>query len=286
MTRPTQARVAAGDLRLPASQARTSCGFCAATYGQPGTCQHLPGRRASLQGDLAGFRQEDHRQPRWLLDLRLLGGQARHLAGSMCRLAVQSVLARPSWNISALARALAAAATASSRSISRAQAAEHGGVLPGVRAPGLLRGVPESPHSEAGQIVDAGHGEPRGGGMARGRLSTRRDPGAGSGRGSARRAACRVTVRWLIPSPSWPSWPATCFTPRSWAARLSRRSRGWPSAGASQPLDACHRRKVWPVTSVTARVPGETTGSLARSDSLLFAPPVSGFRAVNVQLNW
>jgi hypothetical protein len=39
MTRPTQARVAAGDLRLPASQARTSCGFCAATYGQPGTCQ-------------------------------------------------------------------------------------------------------------------------------------------------------------------------------------------------------------------------------------------------------
>ncbi len=55
------------------------------------------------------------------MDVRVLGGRARHLAGAMCRLAVQSVLARPSWNISALARALAAAATASSRSISRAR---------------------------------------------------------------------------------------------------------------------------------------------------------------------
>ena len=45
--------------------------------------------------------------------------KACHLAGSMCRFAVQRVLARPFWNISALARASAAAATASSRSISR-----------------------------------------------------------------------------------------------------------------------------------------------------------------------
>jgi hypothetical protein len=35
--------------------------------------------------------------------------KARHLAGSMCRFAVQRVLARPFWNISALARASAAA---------------------------------------------------------------------------------------------------------------------------------------------------------------------------------
>jgi hypothetical protein len=32
--------------------------------------------------------------------------------------------------------------------------------------------------------------------------------------------------------------------------------------------------------------PGETTGPLARSGSLLFAPRVSGCHAVNVQLNW
>jgi len=30
------------------------------------------------------------------VDVRVLGGRARHLAGAMCRLAVQSVLARPS----------------------------------------------------------------------------------------------------------------------------------------------------------------------------------------------
>ena len=35
--------------------------------------------------------------------------KARHLAGSMCRFAVQRVLASPFWNISALARASAAA---------------------------------------------------------------------------------------------------------------------------------------------------------------------------------
>jgi hypothetical protein len=45
--------------------------------------------------------------------------KARHLAGSMCRFAVQRVLDRPLWNISALARASTAAATASSRSTSR-----------------------------------------------------------------------------------------------------------------------------------------------------------------------
>jgi hypothetical protein len=33
------------------------------------------------------------------------------------------------------------------------------------------------------------------------------------------------------------------------------------------------------------RVPGETAEPLARSDSLPFAPPVSGCHAVNVQLN-
>lgn len=43
--------------------------------------------------------------------------KARDLAGSMCRFAVQSVLAKPFWNISALARASAATVTASSRSI-------------------------------------------------------------------------------------------------------------------------------------------------------------------------
>ena len=35
MTRPTQGRVAAGELRPPASQARTSCGFCEPGHGQP-----------------------------------------------------------------------------------------------------------------------------------------------------------------------------------------------------------------------------------------------------------
>jgi hypothetical protein len=47
---------------------------------------------------------------------------------------------------------------------------------------------------------------------------------------------------------------------------------GGPSGGASQPLDSCHRRKVWPVTSVTARVPGKLLGRTRapiRSRSLL-----------------
>jgi len=47
--------------------------------------------------------------------------KARHLAGSMCRFAVQRALDRPFWNISALARAPAAADTALSRPISRAR---------------------------------------------------------------------------------------------------------------------------------------------------------------------
>ncbi len=34
MTRPTQGRVAAGELRPPASQVRTSCGFCEPGHGQ------------------------------------------------------------------------------------------------------------------------------------------------------------------------------------------------------------------------------------------------------------
>ena len=43
--------------------------------------------------------------------------KARHLAGSMCRFAVQRALDMPCWNISALARASAVTVTASSRSI-------------------------------------------------------------------------------------------------------------------------------------------------------------------------
>jgi len=44
MTRPTQGRVAAGELRPPASQVRTSCGFCEPGHGQaPGVCRDAGG---------------------------------------------------------------------------------------------------------------------------------------------------------------------------------------------------------------------------------------------------
>ena len=39
-------------------------------------------------------------------------------------------------------------------------------------------------------------------------------------------------------------------------------------------------------THARPHVPGETAWWLARSDSLRFAPSVSGCHAVNVQLNW
>jgi hypothetical protein len=42
MTRPTQGRVLAGDLRPPESEVRTVCGFCETTHGQPvGRTIHL-----------------------------------------------------------------------------------------------------------------------------------------------------------------------------------------------------------------------------------------------------
>ncbi len=99
------------------------------------------------------------------MDVRVLGGRARHLAGAMCRLAVQSVLAGPSSNISALARAPASAAT--SRSISRARRRSAAASCQEDGRLACFEAVPESPHSEAGQIVDVGHGEPCGGGTAR-----------------------------------------------------------------------------------------------------------------------
>ena len=115
MSRPG-GRLPAGDIRPPARQTRTWCGFCEGGHGQPrGVCQDVDGR---CKGHLAGFRQGHQHQPRRLVDVRVLGRQGRHPAGSMCRFAVQSVLARPLWNISALARAEDAA---SSRSISRAR---------------------------------------------------------------------------------------------------------------------------------------------------------------------
>lgn len=45
MSRPTQGRLPAGDIRPPASQARTSCGCCEAGDGQaPVVCQDVGGR--------------------------------------------------------------------------------------------------------------------------------------------------------------------------------------------------------------------------------------------------
>ena len=233
MSRPG-GRLPAGDIRPPARQTRTSCGFCEGGHGQPrGVRQDVDGR---CKGHLAGFRQGHQHQPRRLVDVRVLGRQGRHPAGSMCRFAVQSVLARPLWNISALARA--------------EDAAHHPARSPGPgdgsqrRLGGITSTVP------AGTVT-----------WLLSQLTVK--PAA---------LPAGVTVRWLIPSPSWPGLPAIGFTPRSWAARLFRRSRGWAIRGASQPWDSCHRRKVWPVTSVTARVPGELLGRLRapiRSCSLL-----------------
>ncbi len=136
-------------------------------------------------------------------------------------------------------------------------------------------------NNEAGQIVDAGHGEAPWDGwkgtFIHGGPPVPEAPAA---------LPAGVTVRWLIPSPSWPSWPATGFTPRSWAARLFRRFRGWairrrvPALGFMPQAQGLashigHRSR-----------PGETTWPHARSDSLPLAPPVSGCHAVNVQLNW
>ena len=93
MSRPG-GRLPAGEIRLPARQVRTSCGFCEAAHGQaPGVCHDVHGR---CKGHLAGFRQGHQRQPGRLVDVRVLGGRARHPAGSMCRFAVQSVLPGPS----------------------------------------------------------------------------------------------------------------------------------------------------------------------------------------------
>jgi hypothetical protein len=103
MTAAAQGRAAASDLRPPEKPGRTSCGFCEGGHGQPrGVCQDVDGR---CKGHLAGFRQGHCRQSRRLVDVRVLGRRARHLAGSMCRFAVQRVLARAFRNISALARA-------------------------------------------------------------------------------------------------------------------------------------------------------------------------------------
>ena len=55
MSRPTRGRLPAGDIRPPASQARTSCGFCEGGHGQPrGVYQDVDGR---CKGHLAGLRQ-------------------------------------------------------------------------------------------------------------------------------------------------------------------------------------------------------------------------------------
>ena len=49
MSRPTQGRVLASELRPPASQVRTSCGFCEGGHGQPLACATTP---AGGQGHL------------------------------------------------------------------------------------------------------------------------------------------------------------------------------------------------------------------------------------------
>jgi hypothetical protein len=50
-------------------------------------------------------------------------------------------------------------------------------------------------------------------------------------------------------------------------------------------LDSRHRRNVWLVTSVTARVLAYQ-GNSREACALGFAHPVSGFHAVNLRLNW
>ena len=84
-------------------------GIRAASPGQPGPhlvrllrgrpragSRGVSRRARPLQGHLAALRQGHQRQPGRLVDVRVLGGRARHLAGSMCRFAVQSVLPGPS----------------------------------------------------------------------------------------------------------------------------------------------------------------------------------------------
>jgi hypothetical protein len=126
----------------------------------------------------------------------------------------------------------------------------------------------------AGQMVDAGHGEPRGAGW-QGDVCPRRDPGAGSGRGSTRRAACRATVRWHSIT-FVAHLAATGFTPRSWAARLFRRSCGGASRRRVPTLGCMPQAQK---SGQSHRSPLASRGNYWAARALRFAPVrSSGFR--------
>ena len=117
------------------------------------------------------------------MDVRVPGGRARHLAGSMCRFAVQRVLDRAFWNVSAPARASAAAVTASSRSISRARRRSAAASCKRDGRLARFEALVAAPEHEGGKVIDAGHEElPRGAGRhddvyPRGAWSARRRGG-------------------------------------------------------------------------------------------------------------
>ena len=173
MTRPTQGRVAAGELRPPASQVRTSCGFCEPGHGQaPGVCRDAgattgaPGRisseppaptrtargraRARRPGTPPGWGDVPPRRPE-------SAGQAllKHLSPG-------AGLVRRGHGIIPLDLP--------------GQAEERGGVLQGDGRLACYEALVAAPEHEGGKVGGAGHGELPSG------TSGRRLPRMGPGR--------------------------------------------------------------------------------------------------------
>ena len=191
--------------------------------------------------------------------------KARQLAGSMCRFAVQRVRAMPFWNISALARASAAAARTSSCWISRARRRIVTASRTETADAPETRPSQHSRSTRAARSSTLGTGScPRGRGGTATFIHAGLPPGAGAGR------TCREQ-RWGV-SPGRSGWRPPTLPPvtgRGGRSRIAGRRSGLSWACVEPAVGDEDKLADWLATGVS-RIVGDSRRVLSdRKDATM-----------------